>query len=151
MKKQDYIVAESHWIETLQDHNHHLVAAFESKKDAENFIEASNKGNTNGNISFGFFDTFKQPIPFSPASKAATVSAQQFNELYMGTFKTPPTFTHQFVGGTSNLPVIKVTLQHFVDQIDDTPLQWEGTGSSKADAKQQAINLAMKYFSTIFR
>jgi len=151
MTKQVYIVAESHWIETLQDHNHHLVAAFESKKDAENFIEASNKGNTNGNISFGFFDPFQRPIPFTPASKATTVTVQQFNELYMKTFKTPPTFTHEFIGGTPNQPVIKVTLQHFVDQIDDTPLQWEGTGSSKAAAKQQAINLAMKYFSTIFR
>jgi hypothetical protein len=146
---QVYIVAESHWIETLQTHNHHLVAAFESKKDAENFIEASsNKNNTNGGISFGFFDPFQRPIPFTPASKAATVSAQQFNELYMGTFKTPPTFTHEFIGGTPNQPVIKVTLEHFESP---TNLKWEGTGSSKAAAKQQAINLAMKYFQNIFR
>jgi hypothetical protein len=145
---QVYVIVESHWIETLQTHNHHLVAAFESKKDAENFIEASNKNNTNGGISFGFFDPFQRPIPFTPASKATTVTVQQFNELYMKTFKTPPTFTHQFVGGTSNLPVIKVTLEHFESP---TNLKWEGTGSSKADAKQQAINLAMKYFQNIFR
>jgi hypothetical protein len=148
MTKQVYIVKEIHWIETLQDHTHYLVAAFENKKDAENFIEASNKNNTNPDILFGFFDVFKRPIPFTPASKVTTVTAQHFNELYMKTFKTPPTFRYEFIGGTPNLPVIKVTLEHFESP---TNLKWEGTGSSKAAAKQEAINLAMKYFENIFR
>ena len=148
MTQQVYVVFQIHWVETLQIYNHFPIAAFESKQDAENFIQKFNKDNTNPNVSFGFFDPFQKPIPFTPASKAATVSAQQFNELYMKTFKTPPTFTYQFVGGASNLPVIKVTLEHFESP---TNLKWEGTGSSKAAAKQEAINLAMKYFENIFR
>ena len=125
------------------------VATFESKEDAKRFIEDSNNTCNAFFETYGFITFFDEmPIPFTPASKATTVTAQQFNELYMGTFKKPPTFTNEFVGGTPNLPVIKVTLEHFESP---TMLKWEGTGSSKAAAKQEAINLAMKYFENIFR
>jgi hypothetical protein len=144
---QVYIVATNQWVESLGTVIKFPLAAFESKSDAEAFIERFNKNTTNENISFGFFDPFQKPIPFTPA----TVTAQQFNEMYMGKFKVPPTFDYKFVGGTSNLPVIEVTLKHFVDEIDSAPLVWVGTGASKRVAKQEAINLSMKYFENIFK
>jgi hypothetical protein len=58
-----YVVETTQWVETLHREIKFHIAAFESKQDAENFIQKFNKGNTNPNISFGFFDLFQKPIP----------------------------------------------------------------------------------------